>query len=52
MSYLDKVNTKKEDNGNSDKLNKTHNERDKEGSPKRLGTTARTSNLISNYGSE
>ena len=57
MSYLDKVNVKKavsayEDNytGNIERMNKTFNEKEAEPSPKRGSSTARTNNLISNYG--
>lgn len=58
MSYLDKVNIKKtvsayEDNntGNTERMNKTFNEKEADPSPKRGSSTARTNNnLISNYG--
>jgi hypothetical protein len=52
MSYLDKVQGKKGslDDQTYDKLNKTASER--ETSPKRGTSTARQSNLISNFGSD
>ena len=53
MSYLDKVGAKKgtaADDHLLDRLNRTAGER--ELSPKRGSSTARASNLISNFGSE
>lgn len=55
MSYLDKVQVKKGsvvDDQVFDRLNKTANPGDREHSPKRATSTARASNLISNYGSD
>jgi hypothetical protein len=55
MSYLDKVQVKKGstlDDQAFDRLNKTAQEKEREDSPKRGFSTARPSNLISNYGSE
>lgn len=55
MSYLDKVQTKKGsvvDDQVFDRLNRTANPGDREYSPKRGSSTARASNIISNYGSE
>ncbi len=57
MSYLDKVSLKKlgsaydEPGANTERLNRTAVQRDGQ-SPKRGSSTARTNNLISNYGSE
>jgi hypothetical protein len=59
MSYLDKVNIKKdastpEDNNfnsNTERMNKTFYEKDSE-VQKRGASSSRTNNMISNYGSE
>lgn len=54
MSYLDKVQVKKGslDDQAFDRLNKTVIQKDREHSPKRGSSTARASNIISNYGSD
>jgi hypothetical protein len=54
MSYLDKVQIKKGsvDDQAFERLNRTAVEKDRENSPKRGSSTARASNIISNFGSE
>lgn len=54
MSYLDKVQIKKGsvDDQAFERLNRTAVEKDLENSPKRGSSTARASNIISNFGSE
>jgi hypothetical protein len=55
MSYLDKVQVKKGttvDDQAFDRLNRTAYDRDRETSPRRGSSTARVSNVISNFGSD
>ena len=55
MSYLDKVQNKKGsnlDDPNFDRLNRTAVDKERQNSPKRGSSTARGSNVITNFGTE